>query len=153
MPPYGGTGTPVAAPEPEHGYCTREQLEELMSVTFIASSKPTDDKACEIIEEVASEMDGVLAAVGYPLPIIAESALRLLCHYNTYGAAAAAWHSGYVTDRDMPRVIYWSTEYRGFLSRIKNGQQTLPDVIGTMSETVAASGALTRAAETTTEEY
>lgn len=126
MPTYGGTGTPASAAEPESGYCTVEQLQDLMSLTFTSTSKPTDAKAAEIIEEVSGELDGVIAAAGYELPITNAGALLLLRRYNTFGAAASCWHAGYVTDNDLPRVTYWATEYNNFIRRLKNGEQALP---------------------------
>lgn len=107
-------------------YCTVPEVETLMSLKFTSSSKPTTAKVEELIADVAGKMDGVIEAAGYTLPITAAAALALLKRYNEYGVAAAAWHAGYITDADMPRVTYWHTEYKDFLSRLRKSEQTLP---------------------------
>ena len=107
-------------------YCTPDQVENLMQVKFTSASKPSMEKVTELVYEIAGEMDGVIEAAGYTLPITSASALALLRRYNTYGVAASAWHAGYITDSDMPRVAYWQQEYKDFLARLRRYEQLLP---------------------------
>jgi hypothetical protein len=109
-------------------YCTTVQVEELMGIKFMSTSRPATNKVTETIDEVAGEIDGVLTAAGYDLPIAGVASLQLLRRYNTFGAAAACWHTGYATDNSIPRVEYWQQEYKDFLSRMRRGEQYLPDV-------------------------
>ncbi len=109
-------------------YCTVAQVEDLMQTKFTSVGKPPKARVEEIVDEVSGELDGVIEAAGYTLPITATAALALLRRYNTYGAAAAAWHAGFILEKDMPRVVYWNEEYQNFLSRLRRGEQYLPGI-------------------------
>lgn len=121
-------------------YCTVPEIETLMSIKFTSASKPTAEKVLELIDDVSGEMDGVIEAAGYSLPVSGTAALALLKRYNEYGAAAAAWHAGFITDADMPRVTYWHQEYKDFLMRMRKGDQFLP---GTTTESGPGDAAFT----------
>lgn len=58
--------------------------------TYTTTSKPTASQVIGYLELTAAELDGILRAVGYGLPIAttATSALKLLEHFNVLGAAA-----------------------------------------------------------------
>ena len=110
-------------------YCTVPEVETLMSLKFTSASKPTTAKVEELIADIEGEMDGVIEAAGYALPIGGTSALALLKRYNEYGVAAAVWHSGFITENDIPRVAYWHQEYKDFLMRMRKGDQFLPGAV------------------------
>lgn len=58
--------------------------------TYTATSPVTDTQVIEFLEDTAVEIDAILRARGYtvPVPTTATSALRLLQNGNTLGAAA-----------------------------------------------------------------
>lgn len=57
---------------------------------FTATSRPSTQMVSDYCEQTAAELDGILRARGYTIPIAttATSALRLLEHGNALGAAA-----------------------------------------------------------------
>lgn len=107
-------------------YCTLEDVQRLMQVTFSNTGRPTAEDVNGIIDDISAEIDGVAQATGYVVPITTAQALSMLRSYATYGAAVAAWHAGWVDQSLLPRVEYWTNTYSAFLSRLKNGQQELP---------------------------
>jgi len=109
-------------------YCTRAQLQGLMDQTFAATSSPTATEVEQMIDDVASEIDGVLRAAGYSTPVTATNALPLLRRMNQFGAAPSAFHGSALTDTEPARVKYWREAYDAFLVRIRKGEQYLPDL-------------------------
>ena len=107
-------------------YCDVSDVQQLMQVTFSTTSRPTATDAEDLIANISAEIDGVCQAAGYEVPVTGTQAIAMLKLYNTYGAAVACWHAGFITDDLLPRVEYWQTAYRDFLSRLKNGLQQLP---------------------------
>jgi hypothetical protein len=109
-------------------YCTVENVQAVMQTTFSHSSGfPLYDDVQEYVDTVSSNLDGVLQAAGYTVPVTAADAVALLKRYNTFGAACQAYHAGYRTEDILPpHAEYWCQEYRDFLSRIRKGEQQLP---------------------------
>ena len=107
-------------------YCTAADVENEMGQKFSATSRPNTDQVEEAIDGVSGEIDGVLQATGYPLPVTDISALALLKRYAKFGASAQAWHSGYVADDEPARVTYWRETYEAFIARLRRGEQELP---------------------------
>lgn len=60
--------------------------------TFTATSKPSTSDVDVFLTDTANELDGILRARGYtvPVPTTATSAYGLLAGYNALGAAAQA---------------------------------------------------------------
>lgn len=58
--------------------------------TFTASSKPSASQVAMFLEQTSAELDGILRARGYQVPVAttATSAWALLADYNARGAAA-----------------------------------------------------------------
>ncbi|HLF28223.1 MAG TPA: hypothetical protein VJG32_17980 [Anaerolineae bacterium] len=107
-------------------YCDAEGLQNLMGMTFDEVSQPPIDEVEDAITNIAGEIDGVLEAAGYALPVAAEAALSMLEQYNKFGAGARVWFSAF-SDMEAPeRVKYWRDSYNAFLQRIKAGTQKLP---------------------------
>jgi hypothetical protein len=108
------------------GYCTIADVQDEMGQTFSNTSRPNSANVEEAIDGVSGEIDGVLQATGYALPVTNLSALALLKRYTKFGAAAGAWHSGYVSDDEPARVTYWREIYESFIARLRRGEQQLP---------------------------
>jgi len=111
-------------------YCTVENVEAVMQTKFSHNSGyPTYDDVEGFIDTVASNLDGVLQAAGYTVPVTVTAAVALLRQYNEFGAACKAFHSTYFPEDILPpRAEYWCQEYRDFLTRIRKGEQQLPGV-------------------------
>lgn len=120
-------------------YCSVDHVAARTGFTYSATSKPTYDEVVEIIANIAAEMDGVLQAAGYTVPVAGAQAVAMLKHYNVLGAAYQAWHAGVSGTDRFPKVEAWQTDYRDFLSRIRKGEQQLPG-ISPLSDIDAAFG-------------
>ena len=107
-------------------YCTVAEVQALTGITYSSITRPTTTEVTEFVSDVAAEIDGVLQAAGYALPITDSAALNLLGRYNKFGAAVQAWHAGFNSNDEPPRVEYWRTAYEAFLNRIRKGEQELP---------------------------
>jgi hypothetical protein len=46
--------------------------------------------------------------------------------YNTFGAAVQAWHAGFSSGDEPPRVAYWREQVDAFIARLRRGEQQLP---------------------------
>lgn len=108
-------------------YCVVKDVEDLMQQKFTNSTSPPMSKVAQLVMDVSADLDGVLIAAGYTLPITGTLSLSMLRRYTTYGVAAGAWHAGVHTDSDTPRVVYWTTEYREFIGRLRRQEEFLPD--------------------------
>lgn len=108
-------------------YCTYSDVDALMSITHGASTKPTSTSVTDFCADVSAELDGVLQAVGYVVPITGATGLALLNSYATMGAAVKAWHAGFQSQTAPANVEYWDRTYTDFLKRLKAGDQTIPD--------------------------
>ena len=118
-------------------YCTVDEVEDLMGATFSATSRPNTDEVTAAIDGVSGEIDGVLQATGYTLPVTNADALALLKRYTKFGAAAQAWHTGYVSDDEPARVSYWREAYDGFIARLRRGEQQIPGEVIDDEENIA----------------
>lgn len=109
-------------------YCLPADVARVMGLdnAFSELTTPTADEVQSEIDNIASDINGVLQAIGYGLPVTDSEALRLLGHYNALGAAVGVWHSTYVSDTAPDRVKYWETSYNNFLGRLRRGEQQLP---------------------------
>ena len=126
-------------------YCTVADVQGIMGQTFSTTSKPTVAEVTAAIDETAAELDGVLAAAGYAVPVSGDSSVKIAKRMNQYGAAVNAWHTGVIADNEPARVIYWREQYANFITRIRKGEQTLPDDTPTASPNTGFSVSLKRA--------
>ncbi|RLC82132.1 MAG: hypothetical protein DRI81_00715 [Chloroflexi bacterium] len=112
-------------------YCDVTDVEQLMQTKFTLSGHPTPTDVEEFVDFTAANLDGVIQASGYATPVTVATAIALLKKYNSFGAAVAVWHAGYVSDTAPARVEYWQEQYNGFISRVRRGEQELPGLTPT----------------------
>jgi len=112
-------------------YCTVTDVETLMQIKFSLNSRPNLKQVKEIIAAVAAELDGVVQAAGYTVPVTATAAKAVLTRENTLGAACECWHAGYISDTAPARAEYWCEQYAAFLNRLRKGEQQLPGLTPT----------------------
>jgi hypothetical protein len=107
-------------------YCDVSDVETLTGLQFNAGSQPSRTRVQRIIYDTARELDGVLQAAGYPLPITGSDALGLLETYNTIGASYRAWYAAERGTTPFPAVISWQTDYRAALKALRENEIALP---------------------------
>lgn len=109
-------------------YCAIADVEAMLHETYGAGTMPSHARVEDICDNVSAEIDGVLAAAGYTVPVTSAQALALLKSYAEKAAAAEAWHEGHTTDAALPKIEYWEKSYADFLARIRRGEQSLPGI-------------------------
>lgn len=107
-------------------YCTVDDVQKLIQLTFTLSGRPTMSEVGDIITNIDSRLDGVAQASGYTVPVTGTAALALMKTASVYGVACAVWHAAYVSDTPPARVDYWCQEYRDFLRGLRKGEIQLP---------------------------
>ena len=107
-------------------YCTLGDLEALMRINFTAATDPTATEVEQMITDIAAEIDGVLQAAGYTVPVTAAQAVQYLRKMNTFGAGPEAWYAYAMMDSEPPNVAYWRARYERFLEDIREGKLQLP---------------------------
>jgi hypothetical protein len=77
--------------------------------TFTGSSNPTLTEVDRFLALTAAEIDGILRARGFlvPVPASATSALQLLAHGNALGAAMMVEQGAQTSDRREDARILW----------------------------------------------
>ena len=113
-----------------YAYCSLADVEGTTGFKYDAETHPSRTEARNIVEGVAAEIDGVLEATGYSLPIASSATrtLSMLRHYNILGAAYRCWHADVRGPESFPAVVSWETDFREFITRLEEGKTKLPGV-------------------------
>ena len=111
-------------------YCDLGDVEGHVQLPFHAESRPSRTEAIRIIRGVATEIDGVLEAAGYTLPIpqVATRTLDMLKYYNALGGAYRCWNAATRGTKAFPAAVSWRDDYKDFLERIRSNDQGLPGI-------------------------
>jgi hypothetical protein len=97
-------------------------------IAFTDDTEPTLAQVTETIEQIESEIDGVLKAQGYAtVPATGTASIRLLRGYTEREAAYQSYTQVYGVNELPPAIKAWHEDYRGFLARLRRGEQYLPD--------------------------
>ena len=107
-------------------YCSTEDIQALTGLVFTASTTPTLREVGTLITDVSADIDGILGAAHYTVPVADPEARRMLRGYVKFGVAVRAWFAGRLSDDEPPNVTYWKEEYRSFVARLRSGDQRLP---------------------------
>ncbi len=112
----------------QYAYCSLADVEGQTGFKYDAESQPSRTEARNTISGVAAEIDGVLEAAGYdvPVPTSATRALTMLKFYNTIGAAYRLWHSDVRGPETFPAAQSWELDFRTFLENLAAGKMKLP---------------------------
>jgi hypothetical protein len=128
-------------------YSEPADVQDLVGFELSSTSKPTEAQATALVDQVAAEVDSVLAGAGYMVPVTAPdyflSALKLL---NSAGAAAAILKVMFpdaTGAAESPAYAFWDKWYRDGLARLRDGSGVPPDVT-TNSAAVGPSTYFTR---------
>jgi len=110
-------------------YCTIAHIETHTGLGYDAETQPSRTEVQRIIEGVAREIDGVLQATGYTLPITSPvDAVSMLRDYNAIGGAYRAWYASVQGTAVFPAVVSWREDYLLFLKNLKDKKIGLPGI-------------------------
>lgn len=97
-------------------------------LTIGTGSVPTTAQVEGFLDQVAAEINSVLAGIGYSVPVSGTNDIYLLKRYVSQKTAAMTFHAGYGGLSNPPdRVKTWETEYAEFLQRLIDHEQRLVD--------------------------
>ena len=108
-------------------YCSLDDVYPLVSALgqLSTTTKPSEAQGEALLAACATEIDGVLAAKGYELPITDGDALAYLATANACGAVAMILKSKYPVDTgagsDAGAAGFWETRYQARLDAIRAG--------------------------------
>jgi len=115
-------------------YCAATDVQVLLNtvsgtgITLSTTSKPTLAQAEGLIDQVAAEVNSVLKAQGYGVPVTGTNDIYMLKRYVSQKAAAMTYHAAYGGFGDAPaRVVQWEEEYDAFITRLTDKSQGLID--------------------------
>ena len=100
--------------------------------TLSASSKPTSTQATTIIGQISAEIDSVISAAGYFVPVASPAwFLDYLKLLNAYGAAAAVLRSMFpdragAGEASAALEIFYAAQYNRGLRRLASGESIPP---------------------------
>ncbi len=104
-------------------------LQYFTAITTLGpATEPTLHQASATLDQIEAEINGVLAAEGYAtVPATGAASVNLLRGYVETEAAYKLFTQVYGPN-DLPEVVKaWHEDYRAFLSRLRRGEQYLPD--------------------------
>lgn len=108
-------------------YCSLSGVSPLVPTIGVltAITVPSAAQAEALIAACAAEIDGVLSAADYELPVTEASALSYLATVNAYGAAAFILKARYPTSAgtggDSGASTFWTQRYESCLDSIRAG--------------------------------
>lgn len=108
-------------------YCSLDEVYPLVAALgqLSTTTKPSKAQGEALLDDCATEIDGVLAAQGYELPITDDDALVYLASVNAAGGAAFILKAKYPVDTgagsDAGSSGFWMARYTARLEAIKAG--------------------------------
>ena len=101
--------------------------------TLSGSTKPTEQQATALLDQVSAEIDTTIAGAGYTVPVTAPAYfLTRLSLLNSVGAAAAILRAMFPDATgagETPAYAFWWNWYQTGLKSLANGSAIPPDVI------------------------
>jgi len=109
------------------GYCTIADVQALNAKrTYGASTTPTSTQVEALIEQVAVEIDALLQAQGYTVPVTTpDNFVNFLKYVNAYGAASLAEASMFPETTEPGETAHWQyleKKYQSFIKAIREGE-------------------------------
>lgn len=119
-------------------YCALTDIYPLLASYGVLdeTTTPTAAQGEALVESCATELEGILRAEGYVLPITDGSLLDFLAKANSYGAAALLLKARYVSATgaggDGGATTFYEDRYNVFIKVIEGGSlsPTLPRAAG-----------------------
>lgn len=100
-------------------YLSVEDIERELGLVFGPDTHPTRDQVEEILEQVEAELDGLVAALGYAVPVEAARPRAMLAQAALWAACARVLgaYAGATLDVPPREQAYWE-RYRDFCDRL-----------------------------------
>jgi len=110
-------------------YCEIAEVQALNPErTYDDSSTPTTTQVNALITQIAVEIDAILQAKGYTIPVTTpDNFVEFLKYVNAYGAAALADKGMFPATSEMGQTQHWQVMmkiYQGWLKDLKEGKAT-----------------------------
>jgi len=136
-------------------YCALSDVQELIpKFSISATSTPTSTQVESLIDKIAVEIDAVLEAQGFTVPVTSPANFVLwLKNLNALGAAARAMQGMFPSTADKDSTPVWQTfrkDYQEGLEAIRNGD--IPAGLGKGADGLNA-GSLYTSGAISTDEY
>ena len=113
---------------PTDAYCSVSDVQALTGKTYNLSTAPTLAQVEDACRQSADSIDGVLAAVGFSVPIASGTAsLLILKSLNAQAAAARAEMSTPGREGVSDRTRMWAEAYESGIKMLAARRMTLPD--------------------------
>jgi len=124
-------------------YCTLEDVQALNPKrSYSSSTTPNATQVNALIDLVAVEIDSILQAQGYTVPVTTPSNfVNALKYVNAYGAAALAEAGMFPETTDPGQTAHWqmlNKKYEGWLEQLRKGEIPSSLSPGTSSADVAS---------------
>jgi len=122
-------------------YCTITEVNNLNPKrNYEADTTPTTTQVNSLIDQIAVEIDAVLQAKGYTVPVTTPANfLSSLKYVNAYGAAALAEMGMFPETSEMGQTPHWKIlwkTYQDWLKSLRDGE--IPSSLGIDSESIGA---------------
>jgi len=124
-------------------YCILEHVQTLNPKrNYNTDSTPSVTQVNALIDQVAVEIDSILQAQGYTVPVTTpDNFVSFLQYVNAYGAAALAEAGMFPETTDPGQTAHWqmlNKKYEGWLGQLRKGEIPSSLAPGTSSADVAS---------------
>ena len=109
-------------------YCTVENVEKLTRWDYVSgdTSEVVDETDVQgYIEQIAGELNGVMASKGIDIASIGSTDSKQLTLYNTLGAACLAESSQTREGEEAKRIERWCKQYEAALKKLRDNPKML----------------------------
>ena len=117
-----------------NGYADGDDVQAFLNalggpgITLGAGSVPTLAQAEQWLDQVAAEVDAVLAGQLYTtVPATGTNDVLLIGRFVAQQVACMVWKAGYMTDELPEKVKVWCEGYTTFIERLMDGSMRLVD--------------------------
>jgi hypothetical protein len=122
-------------------YCTLSDVRSLNPTReYSPTSTPSEEQVEALITQIAAEIDAVLQAQGYTVPVTTPANFVIaLKAINAYGAAALAEMGMFPETSEMGSTPHWKTlneKYENWMKALRNGEIPPELSAGTAGEMV-----------------
>jgi len=122
-------------------YCSLAEVQNLNPKrTYGASTTPTTTQVNALIAQIAVEIDAVLEAKGYTVPVTTPANfVEALKYLNAYGAAALAEMGMFPETSEMGQTPHWkllNEKYNDGIKQLREGE--IPRGLGLDEEAIGA---------------
>ena len=107
-------------------YCKISDVEGKLQLKIAPSGRPNREQVEEEIVRQSSEIDGILQAQGYSLPISNTTALEYLNALCTVCTTAAVLHTGFFQQNASAKATYWKEQCENQKARLSDGKAQVP---------------------------